>query len=109
MQKRTNPYELFHKKIHDMKNLKVFRSLCFVSTLERDRFKLESRAKICLFLGYKDGTKGYITLDVRTREVGISINVIFLRKCVSKFRIMTSNRNKLPLTFCLKILLNKTL
>ena len=75
--KKNTPYELLHKKILDLNYLKTFGSLCFIYTLERDRSKLDLRAKKCVFLGYREGTKGYVTLDIKTREIAISRNVVF--------------------------------
>jgi len=75
--KGNTPYELLHKETLDLTNLKTFGSLCFISTLERNRSKLDPRAKKYVFLGYREGTKGYVTLDIKTRETAISINIIF--------------------------------
>lgn len=45
------------KPSYDM--LKVFCCLCFVSTLKRDRNKLDERANPCVFIGYSQYQKGY--------------------------------------------------
>jgi len=75
--KGNTPYELLHKETPDLTNLKTFGSLCFISTLKRNRSKLNPRAKQCVFLGYREGTKGYVTFDIKTREIAISRNIIF--------------------------------
>jgi len=71
------PYELIYNQLPDLHDIKVFGSLCFVSTLQRERNKLGPRAKKCVFLSYKAGTKGYIVLDILSREINVSRNVIF--------------------------------
>jgi len=44
------------------------------------RTKLELKARKCIFLGYKNGIKGYIVLDTNNREIFINRNVIFYEK-----------------------------
>jgi len=63
------PYELLHNCILDISDIKVFGCLCFASTLEHNRCKLDPRARKCIFMGYKQGTKGYVVLDIRTKEI----------------------------------------
>jgi len=72
-----SPYELLHETPPTYLNLKVFGSLCFASTLENNRTKLQPGSRKCIFLGYKIGIKGYVLLDIVSREIFISINVIF--------------------------------
>lgn len=72
-----SPYEILYTTLPDIHDLKVFGALCFASTLTAHRSKFDSRAKKCLFLGYKSGTKGYILFDLSTREIFISRHVIF--------------------------------
>jgi len=58
-------------------DLKTFGCLCFASTLKGNRNKFSARAKKGVFLRYKSGVKGYIVLDIHTREIFVSRNVIF--------------------------------
>jgi len=57
------PYELLYKTPPTYLNLRIFGSLCFASTLENNRTKLEPRARKCVFFGFKTGIKGYVLLD----------------------------------------------
>lgn len=65
------PYELLYSKSY--KGLWLF-SLCF--HLETNRTKFNSRARKSVFIGYKEGTKGYILHDLHSKEIFISRNVL---------------------------------
>jgi len=71
------PYQILYKRPPTYLNLKVFGTMCFASTLECNRAKLDPRARKCVFLGFKTGIKGYVLLDTLSREIFISRNVIF--------------------------------
>jgi hypothetical protein len=50
-----SPYQLLYDSIPDINVFKVFGSLCYASTLQSHRTKLDFRARKCVFLGYKSG------------------------------------------------------
>ncbi|XP_014499195.1 uncharacterized protein LOC106760245 [Vigna radiata var. radiata] len=71
------PHDLIYNAPPTYLNLKTFGCLCFASTLENNRNKLDPRATKGIFLDYKSGVKGYIVLDINTRELFVSRNVVF--------------------------------
>ena len=75
------PFEKLHGTIYDNESLKVFGCLCFSSTLEANRRKLEPRTVTSVFLGLKPNTKGFVTSDHKTRSIFVSRNVIFYEDC----------------------------
>ena len=76
--RNKTPYEKLYGTTYGIDSLRVFGCLCFSSTLTGNRKKLDPRAATTVFLGFKPNTKGYITLDLKTKVVSISKNVIFL-------------------------------
>lgn len=51
--------------------------VAFDSTLPAQRVKFDPRARICTFLGYPTGTKGYKLYNIQIKQVFISRNVVF--------------------------------
>jgi len=75
--KDKSPYEMLYQKPPTYLDLKTFGCLSFASTSDVNRSKLDPRARKCVFIGFKNGIKGYILLDLKTREIFISKNVLF--------------------------------
>jgi transposase InsO family protein len=71
------PFDILHKKLLDIEQLKVFGCLCYVSTQDHHRSKFDHRARKCVYLGMKSGMKGYVALDIHNHEIVISRNVSF--------------------------------
>jgi len=70
-------FQMLYDNIPDPNVFKVFGSLCFASTLQTHRTKVQPKARKSVFLGYKSGYKGYVLLDIHDHTIFISRNVIF--------------------------------
>jgi len=75
--KDKSPYGMLYQKPPTYLDLKTFGCLSFAYTFDVNRSKLDPRARKCVFIGFKNGIKGYILLDLKTREIFISRNVLF--------------------------------
>jgi len=84
-----SPYFLMHKIQPDLHQLKVFGSLPYASTLQAHRSKLASRARKCIFLGYKSGMKGVVLLDIHSKQIFVSGNVT--HQCILPYHSNPSN------------------
>jgi len=72
-----SPYQVLYDSLPDVHHFKVFGCLCYASTLQAHRTKLQPRAKKCVFLGYKSVFKGSVLYDLNSREIFVSRNVVF--------------------------------
>ena len=72
-----SPFTLLHNALPTFSHLKCFGCLAFASTLHVHRTKFQSRARKSVFLGYRNGTKGYLLYDLNSNEFFVSRNVVF--------------------------------
>ena len=72
-----SPYTLLYDFKPDLQDLKTFGSPCYVSILISNRGKFESRAKKCLFLGFKFGFRGYVIMDLESKQIYVLRNITF--------------------------------
>lgn len=71
------PFKMLYAKPPTFLDFKVFGCLAYATTLIQNRGKLDSRAKKCIFLGYKPSTKGYYYLNLSTQSVFINRHAVF--------------------------------
>jgi hypothetical protein len=98
-----SPYEILFSK-PPYSYLRVFGCLCFASTLTRNCHNFDSRAIPCLFLGYLASVKGFKLLNLQTKSIFLSQNVIFHKsifpyKSLSKSDSLDFNHSVLPHSF----------
>lgn len=84
-----------YKDLPELHDLKTFDFLCFASSLEKDRTKLDPRARKCIFLNYKTSTKGYVMFDIKTRKIFESNNVKFYECIFFLFTKLTATMMKM--------------
>ena len=57
--------------------LRVFGCVCFVLLQDHERNKLQSRSRLCCFLGYEIGQNGYRCYDIISKRLRVSRHVVF--------------------------------
>ena len=75
--KHKSPYQVLYYSLRGIHSFKVFGCLCYASTLQDHRTKLQSRARKGIFLGYKSSSKGFVLFDLDLIEIFFSRNVVF--------------------------------
>lgn len=71
-----SPHFIMTQQHLNMYDLKIFNSFVFAYTLQEHRTKLSHRARKCIFLSYKSCMKATIFLDINTKELFVSRNLI---------------------------------
>ena len=75
--KNQTPYGLLFGSSPSYDLLRVFGCVCFVLLHEHERNKLQSRSRLCCFLGYGIGKKGYRCYDPISKRLRVSRHVVF--------------------------------
>ena len=71
------PFEVLYQKPPTYSHLRSFGCLCYPTTLKTHKDKFEPRSVPHIFIGYPFNTKGYKVLNVSTKKVHISRDVLF--------------------------------
>ncbi|GKC13643.1 retrovirus-related pol polyprotein from transposon TNT 1-94 [Tanacetum coccineum] len=71
------PYELLRDRKPDLKYLRVFGALCYLTNDSEDPGKLKPKADIGIFIGYLPSKKAYRIYNMRTRMIIETIHVLF--------------------------------
>jgi hypothetical protein len=81
----TSPHEVWSGKKPSLQHLRVFGCDAYVHVPKENRSKLDNKAEKCIFIGYKDGVKGYKLWNLETKKIVYSRDVVFREvKDVSK-------------------------
>src|ERR1700722_13873805 len=71
------PQEVWTGKNPSLSHLRAFGCDAYVHVAKEKRTKLDSKSEKCIFIGYKDGLKGYKLWNLVTRKVVYSRDVVF--------------------------------
>ena len=71
------PYDLLFDSSPSYDLRRVFGCVCFVLLQDHERNKLQSRSRLCCFLGYGIGRKGYRCYDPISKRLRVSRHVVF--------------------------------
>ena len=90
------PQELWTSKKPSLSHLRVFGCDAYVHVLREKRTKLDSKSEKCIFIGYKDGLKGYKLWNPITRKVVYNRDVVFREvKDVIKHEVQIREHEKI--------------
>ena len=71
------PHEVWTGKKPSLSHLRVFGCDSYVHVPKEKRTKLDNKYERCIFIGYKDGLKGYKLWNLETRKVVYNRDVVF--------------------------------
>jgi hypothetical protein len=72
-----------------LQHIRVFGCDAYVHVLKENRSKLDNKAEKCIFIGYKDGVKGYKIWNPENKNIVYSWDVVFKEvKDVSKHEFL---------------------
>ena len=71
------PHEVWTGKKPSLSHLRVFGCDAYVHVPKEKRTKLDNKSKRCIFIGYKDGLKGYKLWNPEIRKVVYNLDVVF--------------------------------
>ena len=71
------PHEVWNSKKPSISHLRVFGCDAYVHVPKEKRTKLDNKSERCIFIGYKDGLKGYKLWNPETRKVVYNRDVVF--------------------------------
>ena len=66
--KGETPFEKLFNRKPDVSNLRVFRCKSFVHIPDHQCKKLQRKSRMCIFMEYLEGTKGFKLYDMSTKE-----------------------------------------
>jgi hypothetical protein len=86
-------HEVWIGKKPSLEHLKLFGCDSYVHVLKENRSKLDTKAKKCIFIGYKDDMKGYNIWNLETKNIVYSWDVVF-REVKDMFPKINSYQDK---------------
>lgn len=101
--KNKSPFELLYNTTIDYSSFTVFGSLSFASTLPTNHAKFDPRARICVFLGYRNCVKGYKLYDIKNKQIFIPWDAIFHEELYPFHSVIPQHTWQIPFLklFCL--------
>ena len=71
------PYDMLFDSSPSYDSLRVFGCVCFILLQDHERNKLQYCSRLCCFLGYGIGKKGYRCCDPISKRLRVSRHVVF--------------------------------
>jgi hypothetical protein len=85
----TNPHEAWSGKKPSLQHIRVFGCDAYVHVPKENKSKLDKKVEKCIFIGYKDGVKGYKLWNPKTKKTVYSRDAVFREvKDVSKHEFL---------------------